>query len=59
VGDVDALEPAFVDSATARKFHSWTSLYGIGFEVDRAKDLRLAAASSPELRIARAAGGSR
>jgi uncharacterized protein YlxW (UPF0749 family) len=59
VGDPDVLEPAFVDSPTARKFQTWTSLYGIGFEVDRAKDLRLAAASSPDLRVARAGGGAR
>jgi uncharacterized protein YlxW (UPF0749 family) len=59
VGDPDALEPAFVDSATARKFQTWTSLYDIGFEVDRAKELRLGAASQPDLRVARAAGGAR
>jgi uncharacterized protein YlxW (UPF0749 family) len=56
IGDVDALEPAFVDSATARKFQTWTSLYGLGFEVSRAKDLRLPAASPPDLRLARAGG---
>jgi len=59
VGDPDLLEPRFVDSSTARKFQTWTSLYGIGFEVDRAKDLRLGAASSPDLRVARASGGAR
>ncbi|HUR14305.1 MAG TPA: DUF881 domain-containing protein [Mycobacteriales bacterium] len=58
VGDVDALEPAFVDSATARRFHSWTSLYGLGFQVRRADDLRLPAAGQPALRLARPGGPS-
>jgi uncharacterized protein YlxW (UPF0749 family) len=56
VGDVDAMEPAFADGATARRFMTWTSLYGIGFDVSRAKDLRLAAASAPDLRVARPEG---
>jgi uncharacterized protein YlxW (UPF0749 family) len=58
VGDVDTLEPAFVDSATARKFQTWTSLYGLGFDVRRAKDLRLPAAGAPDLRLARSGGAS-
>jgi uncharacterized protein YlxW (UPF0749 family) len=53
VGDVDTLEPRFVDSPTARTFQTWTSLYGIGFEVKRGTDLRLPAASPPDLRLAR------
>lgn len=44
VGDVDAMEPAFADGAVARRFQTWTSLYGIGFEIRRAEDLRLPAA---------------
>ena len=56
VGDVDAMEPAFADGATARRFTTWTSLYGIGFDVRRAKDLRLAAASPPDLRVAHPEG---
>ena len=58
VGDVDRLEPAFVDSATARKFQTWTSLYGIGFDVTRSKRLRLPAASQPALLSARPAATS-
>lgn len=53
VGDVGALEPLFVDSATARRFQTWTSLYGIGFDVRRGKDLRLPAAPEPLVRVAR------
>jgi len=52
VGDVDAMEPAFVDSPTARRFHSWTTVYGIGFEVRRGKELRLPAAPEPVTRAA-------
>jgi uncharacterized protein YlxW (UPF0749 family) len=53
VGDVDAMEPAFVDSPTARRFQTWTSLYGLGFDVSRAKALRLPAAPEPVSRTAR------
>ena len=56
IGDVDALEPAFVDSPTARRFQTWTSLYGLGFEVRRARELRLPAAGAPDLRLARSGG---
>jgi uncharacterized protein YlxW (UPF0749 family) len=58
VGDVDAMEPAFADGPTARRFTTWTSLYGLGFTVARAGDLRLPAAPSPDLRIARPGGSS-
>jgi len=56
IGDVDALEPAFVDSPTARRFQTWTSLYGLGFDVRRASTLRLPAAGAPDLRLARSGG---
>lgn len=56
IGDLDVLEPAFVDSATARRFHSWTSLYGLRFQVRRADDVRLPAAGPPALRLARPGG---
>lgn len=52
VGDVDAMEPAFADGATARRFTTWISLYGIGFQISRATDLRLPAAGAPDLRVA-------
>jgi uncharacterized protein YlxW (UPF0749 family) len=53
VGDPDRMEPAFVDGATARKFQTWTSLYGLTFRVRRHADLRLPAAASPTLLHAR------
>ena len=55
VGSTEQMEPRFADSATARRFTTWISLYGIGFAVNRALDLRLPAASTPDLRLARAA----
>lgn len=58
VGDVDKMEPTFADSATARRFMTWTSLYGIGFDVIRAKDLRLGAAGPPDLLVAQPEGSS-
>jgi uncharacterized protein YlxW (UPF0749 family) len=58
VGPVDTLEPAFVDSPTARRFQTWTSLYGLRFQVRRAGDLRLPAAGPPDLRLARTGGAS-
>ena len=36
VGNPDAMEPAFADSPTARRFSTWTSLYGIKFVAARA-----------------------
>jgi uncharacterized protein YlxW (UPF0749 family) len=53
VGDVDAMQPAFVDSATARRFTTYTSLYGLGFNVRRDANLSLPAAAPPELHAAR------
>lgn len=53
LGEAGALETAFAESATARKLQTWTSLYGIGFEVARAEKLRLPAAAAPALRAAR------
>jgi uncharacterized protein YlxW (UPF0749 family) len=58
IGDVDTLQTRFVDSETARRFQTWTSLYGIGFDVARAPELRLPAASSPDLRVAVPGGSS-
>ncbi|MFN2538218.1 MAG: DUF881 domain-containing protein [Mycobacteriales bacterium] len=59
IGDVDRLEPAFADSPTARRFTTYTSLYGLGFDVDRAPKLTLPAAAPPELHVAREAGSPR
>jgi uncharacterized protein YlxW (UPF0749 family) len=50
VGDVDAMEPRFVEGAVARRFQTWTSLYGISFKVTRAKQLHLPAAGPVDLR---------
>jgi len=54
VGGTEQMEPSFADSTTARRFTTWISLYGIGFAVSRASDLRLAAAATPDLRLAHA-----
>ena len=56
IGDVDRMEPAFVDGAAARRFQTWTSLYGLGFSVHRSARLRLPAAAAPVLRLARPLG---
>lgn len=53
VGDAARLEPDFADSPTGRRFTTYTSLYGLGFEVTRARDLQLPAAGAPDLRLAR------
>ena len=58
VGDAAAMEPAFVDTPTARRFQTWTSLYGLGFAVSRSDDLRLPAAGSAQVRLARPGAGS-
>ncbi len=52
IGDVDRMEPAFVDGPTARRFQTWTSLYGLGFSVRRAAELRLPAAATAALHLA-------
>ena len=54
VGDPATLLPRFADSDAARRFQSYTGLYGIQFAVREAADLRLPAATSPELRYASA-----
>lgn len=58
VGDVERMEPAFVDGMTARRFRTWTSLYGLGFDVARAKNLRLPAAGTADIRLAHPEGAS-
>jgi uncharacterized protein YlxW (UPF0749 family) len=58
IGPVDTMEPRFVDGAVARRFQTWTSLYGIGFSVERRGTLHLPAASPPDLRLVRPASPS-
>jgi uncharacterized protein YlxW (UPF0749 family) len=52
VGDPGTLLPRFADSAAARRFQSYTDLYGIQFGVHAADDVRLPAATDPDLRYA-------
>jgi uncharacterized protein YlxW (UPF0749 family) len=52
VGDPATLLPRFADSEAARRFQSYTGLYGIQFSVRTADDLRLRAATDPDLRYA-------
>jgi uncharacterized protein YlxW (UPF0749 family) len=52
VGDPGTLLPRFADSEAARRFQSYTGLYGIQFTVRSASDLRLPAATGPDLRYA-------
>jgi uncharacterized protein YlxW (UPF0749 family) len=52
IGDADTMEPAFGDSATARRFRTWVDAYGVAFDVSRAKRLDLPAAESTVLRHA-------
>ncbi len=54
VGDPGTLLPRFADSEAARRFQSYTGLYGIQFTVRAAGDLRLPAATEPDLRYASA-----
>lgn len=52
VGDPEALELAFLDGPSGRRLRTFTSLYGIGFEVRRADSLSLPGAAAPDLRAA-------
>jgi uncharacterized protein YlxW (UPF0749 family) len=52
VGDPAGLEVGFVAGASGRRLTTLTSLYGIGFEVERADELELPGAAAPELRDA-------
>jgi uncharacterized protein YlxW (UPF0749 family) len=52
VGDPATLLPRFADSEAARRFQSYTGLYGIQFSVRAADELRLPAATDPDLRYA-------
>ena len=52
IGDPATLLPRFADSEAARRFQSYTGLYGIQFTVREVGELRLPAATSPDLRYA-------
>lgn len=52
VGDPETLELAFLDGPSGRRLMTFTSLYGIAFDVRRAESLSLSGAASPDLRAA-------
>ncbi|MGI8534913.1 MAG: DUF881 domain-containing protein [Mycobacteriales bacterium] len=52
VGDPKTLELAFLDGPSGRRLMTFTSLYGIGFDVGRAESLSLPGAAAPDLRAA-------
>lgn len=52
VGDAEALELGFLDGPSGRRLMTFTSLYGIVFEVRRATSLSLPGAAAPDLRAA-------
>lgn len=52
IGDPATLLPRFADSEAARRFQSYTGLYGIQFTVREVDELRLRAATGPDLRYA-------
>jgi uncharacterized protein YlxW (UPF0749 family) len=52
IGDPDTLLPRFADSDAARRYQSYTGIYGIRFTVTREKALTLHAGTGPELRYA-------
>ncbi|MDQ1711737.1 MAG: hypothetical protein QOE45_1187, partial [Frankiaceae bacterium] len=54
IGNPDVMEPAFGDSATARRFRTWVSAFGLRFDVARAKRLDLPASETSRLRHAQA-----
>ena len=53
VGDPGDLELELLDGPTGRRLATYTSLYGIVFEVQRDDDLELPGAATPDLRDAR------
>jgi len=52
VGDPEKLELALVDGPSGRRLQTFSSLYGITFEVRREQELSLAGAAAPDLRAA-------
>lgn len=57
VGDRDAMEPAFADSPTARRFRTFVDVVGIRFDVRRAQRLDLPGIETTRLRHATPAKG--
>ena len=55
IGDLDTLDPAFVDSPTARRLRTYGDAFGLQFDVERAKSLDLPASGTSRLRHARPA----
>ena len=55
IGDLDGLDPAFVDSPTARRLRTYGDAFGLRFDVERAKSLDLPASGTSRLRHARPA----
>jgi uncharacterized protein YlxW (UPF0749 family) len=61
IGDPADLQVGFLDGPSGRRFTTYTSLYGLRLDVQRADELRLPGAGEPELRAATPApttGGS-
>ncbi|MGI8693695.1 MAG: DUF881 domain-containing protein [Geodermatophilaceae bacterium] len=52
IGDPDLLVPRFAGSETAGRYDAYRQLYGIGFDLARAEELSLAAATDYDLRYA-------
>jgi uncharacterized protein YlxW (UPF0749 family) len=52
IGDPRALEPTFADSAEGRRLSTYTTLYGLRYDLRSAGDLHLPAGSAPEPRAA-------
>lgn len=52
VGDPDLLVPRFAGSETAGRYDAYRQVYGIGFDLARAEELSLAAATDYDLRYA-------
>lgn len=50
IGDVDQLQASFVDSATARRLQTLTSLYGLRFALSRVDAATLPGTAAPNLR---------
>ncbi|MCA1822664.1 MAG: DUF881 domain-containing protein [Frankia sp.] len=58
LGDADTMEPALADSAAARRFHTFSEVYGLGYRVRRVSRLEVAAATITTLEHARRVGAA-